>query len=253
MSTTSGTPVNIPNPLRRIAVIWWVLCAILLAGIFTPFLLDFFHADVGDWVFAVMFFCLVFGITTIIIAVIYTKRARLVSRMLIKENLLAYWTYPPAEWSSYAQKEHEENKREKRNLFLVVVAVSFIIGIILSIMHLDGWLIFLSTVLGIIVLMGGSAALAVWMRYRQNRKYQGEVYISPIAVYLNRELHVWQGYGASLEEVSYHDTGQTTPLLKIVYSSPSRSTRLTTTVRVPVPTGEEENAKRIASILQPEK
>lgn len=248
----TATSINIPNPVRRSAIIWWVLCVILLAGIFTPFLLDALGVEFGDWAFGLLFLCLVFGITAIIVAIMYTKRTRLVSRMLRKENLLAHWTYSPSEWSAYAQKEHKENKREKRNLFLIVVAVSFIVGIILSIMHPDGWLIFLFTVLGIIMLSGGAATLAVWMRYQQNRKYQGEAYISSNAVYLNRELHVWKGYGAKLEEASYDDTKQTMPLLQIVYSSPSRSTRLYTTVRVPVPTGEEKTAKRIASVLQPD-
>jgi len=249
MSTQFATS-NVPNPVKRTAVIWWVLCALLLAGIFTPLFFELFGVEAGDWVFAVMFFCLVFGITAIVVAIMYTKRARLVSRMLSKENLLAHWTYSPAEWSSYTNKEHREDKHEKRNIFLLVVVIAIIVGIILSIIHPEGWLIFLFTVLGIIVVIGCAALLAVWLRYRQNRKYLGETYISLNAVYLNRQLHVWQGFGAILEEVGYENTHPTMPIIKIVYSTPSRSSRLYVNVRVPVPKAEEETARKIVTQLQ---
>ena len=247
MSVPSAMSDNIHNPVKRTAVAWWVVCVLSFFGIFAPYI---FGVDAMQWGFGISFLCIVFGITAIVVAVMYTKRARLVDQMLRKENLLAHWTYTPAEWQSYAQKEHRQNKREKRNLFLLVTVISIIIGVILSAINPDGKLIFLLTVAGIIGIAGGAALLAIYPRYRQNRKNLGEVYISQHGVYLNRELHVWRGFGAALEEVSYQDRYRAQPLLQIVYSTPNRYNRQDVTVRVPVPQGEQAAAKNIADRLQ---
>jgi len=247
MSAPSAISGSIRNPVKRTAVVWWVLCVLLLFGIFAPHL---FGVDAMQWGFGISFLFLVFGITAIVVAVMYTKRARLVDQMLRKENLLAHWIYTPAEWQHYAQKEHEQNKREKGNLFFLVAAISIVIGLILSAINPDGRHIFLLTVLGIIGIAGGAALLSIYPRYRQNRKYLGEVYISQHGVYLNRELHVWRGFGAALEEVIYQDQYRAQPLLQIVYSTPNRYHRQNVTVRVPVPHGEQAAAKNIVDQLQ---
>jgi hypothetical protein len=247
MSMPSAISGNFHNPVKRTAVAWWVLCVLSLFGIFAPHL---FGVDAMQWGFGISFLCLVFGITAIFVAVMYTKRGKLVEQMLRKENLLAHWTYTPAEWQYYAQKEHGQNKREKRNLFLLVAAISIVIGLILSVIHPDGRLVFLLTVVGIIGIAGGAALLSIWPRYRQNRKHLGEVYISQDGVYLNKELHVWRGFGAALEEVSYQDQYRAQPLLHIVYSMPNRYNRQQVTVRVPVPQGEQAAAKNVADQLQ---
>lgn len=247
MSVPFPTSDTMPNLAKRQAFIWWIISCVLIVGIFLPFLLG---GDAEQWGFGIAFLCIVFGITSVVVAVMYTKRARLVSRMLNNDNLLAHWKYDPVEWQRYAQKEHEENKREKKNMFLLISGISIFIGIILFISNPDGALIFLFTVLGIIVMMGCAAFLAVWIRYRQNQKYIGEVYISPDGVYLNRELHVWHGMGAALEEVKYQGEYRAQPILAITYSVPSRYNRQFVTVRVPVPRGAESKAVTVAESLQ---
>lgn len=250
-SERSSTNNNeIPNPVKRTAIIWWVLVPVILSGVFVPFLLDAFGVDTGEWVFALMVFCLIFGITAVVVAAIYTRRARLLGRMLDKEDLLAHWTYPPEEWAAYTEKEHRENRREKKNLFIMIAVISVVVGAILTIVHPDGWIIFLITVAGIILLMGFVAWLAVWLRHRQNLKTLGEVYLARDAVYLNRELHVWRGLGAILEGVEYHGRPGNQGIIEILYSMPSRTGKLHTTVRVPVPAGEEAVAKDIVRQLQ---
>lgn len=243
---------KIPNPVKRTAIIWWVLFILLVIGIFTPFILEAAGFEFDDWAFAVMFLCGVSALTALIMAIIYIKRARLVASMLKEQDILVHWRYSEDEWSSYVQKEYEKDKREKRNTAVLIAVISFLVFIILSVIHPDGWLIFLITILCIIALVGGVAVLSVWMRYRKNRKYHGEVYVSRSAVYINRELHVWGQFGAILEDVSYEDYGQKVPLVRITYSSPNRFGRLYTNIRIPIPRGEEETAKRIVSSLRSE-
>jgi len=239
-----------PNVEKRNAIAWWILFVLAVAGVVTPFFFTLFGAETGDWVFGVIAFCIVFGIAAIVVAIMYTKRAGQVSRMLNNENLLAHWTYSTEEWAQFTQKEHKENTRDKRNMFVLVAVIAVIVGITLSFINPDRWLIYLFTVLGIILLIGAAAFWTVQMRYRQNRKYPGEVYISPDAAFINREFHSWHGSGASLEEVSYLNTDPAPPVIHVVYRVPSQYRRQSVDVRIPVPRGEEKTAEIIVARLQ---
>jgi len=234
-----------PNLAKRQAFVWWSLTAILIAGIFAPYLMG---PAVMEWGFAISFLCLVFGITFACLAFIYTRRARLVSRMLRGEGLLAHWTYTASEWRAYTQEAHAANRRDKKRLFYLVAAVCVITGIFLFILFPDeGWL-FLFTMMGVGAGMGLAAWLAVWTRNRQNRRYRGEVYITEKGLYINRELHVWQGAGAALHEARY-PAADSPGCLEIAYSVPGRYQRHIVTVRVPVPHGAEASAEKIAERL----
>jgi hypothetical protein len=250
MPTAPETPVKIKNTAKTAAIIWWILCVLFLAGIFTPWYFESAGVETGNWVFAVMVFCFVLGITSFFVGIMYTKRARLVSRMLRGENLLAHWTYSPEEWARYAQKEYNVNKREKRNLFLLVTAIAVVIGIIFTALNPDDWLLFLCIVLGVIIIAGGSAFIAVETIYQQNRKHLGEAYFTPYAVFLNRELHTWKGFGAALDDVTYNKTGHAMPVIEIEYSTPNRYNRQSFTVRVPVPPDREEEALKVLETLR---
>jgi uncharacterized membrane protein HdeD (DUF308 family) len=250
MSTAPAKPLPIPNTAKTAAIIWWISGFVFLLGIFTPFWADFFNAETDNWMFATMFFSLVICITSIVMAVMYGKRARIISRILRGENLLTHWTYTLEEWSRYAKKEHQENKQQNRNLFLLVAVIAVVIGIIFIIGQPEDWVLFVLIVLGIVAIAGSSALLAVALSKRQNRKYKGEVFITASAVFINRVLHLWKGFGAALEEVKYEAAGRAIPLIIIEYSVPSRGSRQSWTVRVPVPYGHEAEAEIIVQQLQ---
>jgi hypothetical protein len=205
--------------------------------------------EAGEWIFALMFIAIVFGITAFIIAIMYTKRASLTGQMLQRNNLLAYWTYSPEQWNSYAIKEHEENKREKRNMFIMIAVISVVICAIMAIIIRDDWYIFLFVALGIIVLMAPVAWLSVWTRRRQNQKYPGDTYICQDGIYFNRELHVWRGFGAILEDVTYQQD-PSEMLVLITYSVINRYNRQYVTIRVPVPRGRENEALNLVQVLR---
>jgi hypothetical protein len=249
MKNAANKPIPIPNSAMTATIVWWILSVLFLIGFFTPFISDFVTGDIEDWMFAIMFFSLVMCITSIVVALMYGKRARITGSILRGENLLAHWTYTEEEWNRYARTEHQEFKHYNRTLFLMVVVISVIIGIIFIISNPDDWQIFAVIVLGIIAIAGGSAWLAVALSKRQNRKYHGEVFITAEGVFINRILHLWKGYGAALENAAYEDSERAIPVIVIDYSAPSRSGSQTWTVRVPVPAGHEAEAEVITQQL----
>jgi hypothetical protein len=250
MNTATDKKIPIPNSARTTAIVWGILSVLFLVGFFTPFIADFLGTDIEDWMFAVMFFSLVLCITSIVVAVMYAKRANITGSILRGENLLAHWTYTEEEWARYAKTEHIEFKQHNRSLFLLVAVIAVIIGIIFIIGNPDDWAIFAVIILGIIAIAGGSAWLAVALSKRQNRKYHGEVFFTADGLFINRVLHIWKGYGAALEGAAYDDTDREIPVIVISYSAPSRSGSQTWTVRVPVPGGHEAEAQIIVQQLQ---
>ncbi len=114
MGTTPETALKIPNSARGAAIMWWILGVLFFGGIFSAFFLELAGIEAGDWQFAAGFFCLIASPTSLIMAVIYTKRSNIVKRIQLKEGLLAHWSYTAEEWEQYTRKEHTENKREKR-------------------------------------------------------------------------------------------------------------------------------------------
>jgi hypothetical protein len=250
MNTATNNKIPIPNSARTTAIVWGILSVLFLVGFFTPFIVDFLGGDIEDWMFAIMFFSLIMCITSIVVAVMYTKRANITGSILRGEHLLAHWTYTEEEWSRYAQTEHKEFKQHNRSLFILVAVIAVIIGVIFIIIHPDDWAVFAVMILGIIAIAGGSAWLAVALGERQNRKYHGEVFITADGLFINRVLHLWKGYGAALESAVYEASGRDIPVIVIDYSAPSRTGRQTWTVRVPVPGGHEPEAEIIVQQLQ---
>jgi hypothetical protein len=234
------------NPQRRTAVICWILTALFVFAIFAP---SIFGIDGFNGGFAMSFIGLVAAITTLIVAIMYQGRAGALGRILKGETRLAHWTYDPVEWRAYAEKEYATEKREKRNLFYLVAVISLVVGVGFTIAHPDGGWVVLWVLGGLLVLIAIVAISTTRYNYWMNKKYHGEAYIAPDGVYLNRMLHLWRGWGASLDDVSYNEEEK---FLAFQYSTPNRTGRADYTLRVPVPAGKEQEARRVLASFQKE-
>lgn len=215
-------------------------------AIFAPFI---FGMDGMNGGFAISFLSLVAAITTLIVAIMYQGRASALGRIFKGENLLAHWKYDPVEWQAYAEKEYVTEKRDKRNLFYLVAVISLVVGVGFTIAHPDaGWVV-LGMLGGLVVFIAILVLFSTRYNYWMNKKYLGEAYITPDGVYLNRQLHLWRGWGASLDAFSYNEEDK---FLAFQYSTPNRTGRADYTVRVPVPAGKEQEARQILASFQKE-
>lgn len=232
------------NPQRRTASICWILTALFVFVIFAP---SIFGMDGPNGGFAISFLSLVAAITMLIVAIMYQGRASALGRIFKGENLLAHWKYDPVEWRAYAEKEYIIEKRDKRNLFYLVAVISLVVGVGFTIAHPDvGWVL-LGVFGGLLVFIAILVLFSTRYNYRMNKKYLGEAYITPDGVYLNRQLHLWRGWGASLDAFSYNEEDK---FLAFQYSTPNRTGRADYTVRVPVPAGKEQEARQILASFQ---
>jgi hypothetical protein len=229
------------NPFQRTTLIWGVLIFVGIFGIFAP---SAFGMDGFNGGFAISLVSLVFAITAVIVTIMFAQRAKKAQGILNGDNLLAHWRYSREEWEAYTEEQHTADKKDKKTLFLIMV-VFFAIGIVFSlILGGDAGPAVALVLFGVLVLLGIVAYFSTWFEYAHNKKFHGEAFVSHEGVILNRELYLWKGWGAKLEGVSMES--EKIPLLKFDYSAPSGSTRAFYTLRVPVPAGEEEAARKIA-------
>lgn len=230
------------NPPRCTAITWGFITVLAIFAIFAPHIFGMDGFEGGFAISTLSFFVAIMGI---IVVVIYAKRARTLDRILQGENLLAHWTYSSGEWNQYAEEEFQTERKEKRGLFYIIAGFALFFGIVFFIFDQEAGLWVLIVMLGLIALIAFVAWFTAWYNYRQNKKYLGKAYITGDAVYLNRQLHTWKGLGARLESVILAEE-KSQQLLAFTYSMPTRTGRQDSTVRVPVPRGQEKVAERLA-------
>jgi len=234
------------NPPRRNGFIW---SSIGLLGIFIIFLPGIIGLDGFDGGFALSAGGVFVAMMGIIAAVIYFRMGKILDNSLKPENVLAHWTYSLEQWKLYTEKDYKEDKAGKSGLFFLISAIAVVVGIIFWLIVRDDVLIILFIILGIIAVAGISAALSIFISHRKNMAGVGEAYITLNSLYLNNQLHIWQGIGNRLEKIFYEDSRKL-PMIKLEYSAPNRGMRNYYTVRVPVPPGEENNAKTIVEQIK---
>ncbi len=230
------------NPPRRTALIWLGIAVIGIIIIFIPGIVGMDGFDGG---FALSIGGGFIAMVGIIAAIIYFRLAASLDRIMLSENILAHWTYTPEEWKLYTEIEHKEDAAAKRGLFILIAIISMIVGIILFAIVQENALIIALIILGIIAVVGMAAFFSTLGNYLNNKRHLGEAYISLDGVYLNRQVHVWNSLGNILEAIYYDSPKNQSPRITITYSAPARNGRNSYTVRIPIPAGQEENARNI--------
>ncbi|MFN3927614.1 MAG: hypothetical protein ACK4QL_09935 [Pseudanabaenaceae cyanobacterium] len=179
---------------------------------------------------------------------LYSYRAWIYHQLADDRHLLVHWRYRDQEWQEFSKKEAELRAEEA-------------VGMTQS----AGWFIgILSVVFGLItgyffqvVLIGGALFLLVtlvwWLHVQHFTNWQKatrvECRLSGQGVLLNRDLHVWRGWGARLERAEVGKYSEHLHALAITYSRPAKHGRSYTIVRLPIPIGDEEKARAVAENL----
>jgi hypothetical protein len=230
------------NPPKRTAIFSFAVALFMAIMIFIP---ETVGIDGFDGGFAISFASLAIALTSAIVGVMYLGWAGKLDKILRGEGILAHWTYTPEHWAEYTKKEYEEEKSEKKGLFLIVTAFALFFGILFWALDPEaGFTVFLMMI-GLIGLVAFAWRFSAWNNFRLNRD-DGlkEVFITKDAVYLNKKLYTWRTVFTSFDDVT-QDDNQGLALLVFKYSTASRTGPQTYTTRVPIPPGQEEAAKYV--------
>jgi hypothetical protein len=188
------------------------------------------------------------AMVALIAALVFFSRAAAWGKLARGQDVLAHWTYGDAEWQAYAQLEFEEESTDKRNLWLVLAGIALLVGAIFFLADREAGGVVLLVMLGLVAVTGALAFGLPRLALARNQGAPGEVVISSEAVWLSGTFHTWKGWGARLESVRLRE--ETPAILEIIYSTPNRTGRQNTTVRVSVPMGQQMAARQVADQLQ---
>lgn len=200
--------------------------------------------------FAISFISIIIALTAAIVGFMFYGWASKVSRIQRGEGILAHWVYTPEFWANYTEKEYQEEKAEKKGLFLIITAFALFFGILFWVLDQEaGFFVFL-VMLGLIGLCLFAWQFSAWSTYRNNRS-EGikEVFITNEAVFMNNRLVTWKTAFTHLDEVEFEHERRV-PVLVFHYTQWSGRAGLQKyTTWVPVPTGEEPTASYIVEQL----
>jgi hypothetical protein len=268
--STNGQPIApegkctsepLVNPLRR--GVRWSFWLMLLLGpgvglALTPVGVE---AAVVGWILGG-----VFGLTMLIVTLALWWYAGRIDRRLAAfqaGDYLVHWTYTEAEWLGFAQAEWEQQQRDARTTFYVLLGIFAFTGLIIGIavpagLNQSGVLAY--AIYCLLGLAGGSAvgALIGWlcgaiMRRNGRRRYErmcaqvGEAYIGHDAAYCADRYWAWKMLGVSLAEIQWLE-GDPARIQFTVRTHTAKG-NIDHMYRIPVPAGKEREAGAVFQAL----
>ena len=233
------------NPLRKTVYVCVIITIAAAAMIFMPEILGVEGMNGGYAISFVSFFAVIMGI---IVVIVYNGLASRLDKILSGENLLAHWIYTPQMWREYAEKEYGVEKTEKKALFYVVSGISLFVGVLFFAFNPKAGFYVLVSMLVLALIIGLISVVTSRQSYRQNVKHLGEAYVARNGVYLNRQFYYWNFLTSRLEKVALKNE-KGLMLLSITFWAWTKTFGPYYTVRIPVPSGQEEKAREIVSQL----
>jgi MFS family permease len=229
------------NPLMKTMMLGLIVSAVGIMMIFGP---DIVGIDGFEGGFAISFIGLFVAILGLIAAGFYFQQANILGGILRGEGLLVHWMFEDEMWKDYTRKEYAEEISEKKGLFVIVSVFALFFGFLFWFLDNEaGFFVFL-VMLGLIGLVGFAWRFSAWYYREQNERGVKEVYIAQSGVYMNQRLYTWRLFSAKLLGVEINNSNGLS-VMKFSYTAFTIPGPQTYTIRVPIPTGQEEVARTI--------
>ena len=196
--------------------------------------------------FALIFIFGFGAVVSIITALVYISRAKEFDNLINQLNPLAHWTYTQKEWDTFIVENQKEMISVNKATLLMLIVISVIVCGILLLIYRDS--LFILIIGGLILLLSTFAFLAPHIRSLMLRKGVHEAYIGKDSAFVGGTFQTWTQLGAHLVAASIYSES-TIPILHIVFEFPTLQRIQQEIVRIPVPTGKMEEAKKIIEIL----
>ena len=237
--TASSQDFSMPNTQQRIVNQWYFITFVFLVGISIPFWIGMDGMQGGFGLSFLFGFMVMVGL---IVILIYHGRAKQMDKILSGEGRIAVWHYTPDEWMRFVAADFEDEKRTRKNLFIMVVVISLIVGMLLMVVIQDA--LILLVIAGIILIVAIPAFWVPRFRFRKLQHSEATALIAENGVIVGKMFHLWIKLGASLDKVSINSEADPA-IIEFAYSMPTRTGIQEEVARVPIPKGKINEAIRI--------
>lgn len=233
------------NNARTWARISLIITALGLAMIAAGVLLDDF-----DYYWLLMV-GLLLSITFFICFFMFRAQARRLDRLFNREDLLAHWTFDPAQQIEKAEEEYQARKKHNRLLLLIVTAFFVLIGGLFLAFGFDDpeeAAVFLAIMLGVLLLVAVVALAAPWAAYRRMVRSLPEVFVGPYGAWVMGEYVQWRAPMTWVHQVMLQQNPEGV-VIAVDYRIRQRYGPQQHTCRIPVPAGCGQDAYAVAQAI----
>jgi len=189
---------KVKNTQKPISFFFSVLTVIFIAVMLLPF----FEGNPFSEIWALAFISIFLGISSIIVALIFRKRAKKMDKLLSGEKLLVHLELNEEMLQQYASTLKTESQQKNKAIMWVIGILFFVITIpFLFFIERDeiaGFLIIMSSILLIVFL---ASRFFPFYYYKKNRKGDGQILIGVKYAYINGYFHNWDFPMSGLSKV----------------------------------------------------
>jgi hypothetical protein len=190
------------------------------------------------------------------VTIIFSKRweAKKVASLRAGQGVLAHWTYTADEWQHYAARE----RARARKYFIIIACVLTVVLLIpltqLALAPRGGFDRTMLEALLVVLVPIAFVVAIVWVvtvmpTRRLTREAPGEAYISADGALIHDRYYPWSYMMQRLQSVRLEE-GEPS-VVEFTWTSPGYRTSQTHSVRVPVPRGHEDEARKLIAKFNP--
>lgn len=202
--------------------------------------------DGMDGGYAVAFIAFFLAVSGIAVGMLFFHRARAMDAILADPSPLAHWTYPEEESKAHVEREYQDFRERNRAMFIVIGGMLAVVALFFIVFVEDGGLETGLILLAIAVLLFAVSRITPWLERRRAEGAPAEAYIGRIGIIYRGSVYPFRSFLRSRPGVSYRK-GKKGPDL-VVFSFVQLVSPVVIQpfdITIPVPPGEEENARRI--------
>jgi hypothetical protein len=233
--------VNKPRKVIRNAL---VITAMMTAG---AFITAYSGMDGMKGGYALIFIFAFLAMSSFVTAMVYIPRAREFDRLVNEMKPLAHWTYSDMEWNSFIKEDLKETIAVNKATLRLVIIVSLVVLAGLLLVYKDN--LFILIIAGIIGMLTITAFVAPRIRSYFLKKGEHEALVGERAAIIGGTFQTWTQLGAYLIGTDIYEESEI-PVLHIIYEFPTLQSTQQEIVRIPVPKGKMEEARKIIEILK---
>jgi hypothetical protein len=233
------------NPQRKVATTWWSVTVVAALVAAAPLVVPMPQNGLGN-LLCILSGCL--AVAGVFVAWTYHRHAAALDRLVSGEGLLAHWAYNVDEWQRYLADEGASETAANAGLFWTIGGIALVVGVIFLLVAGEGGGVVLLIMLGLVVIIGATAILATRAGRRRRAAAAPDAFVGSNGVFVAGRFHSWNFLTSRLDKASLKE--QKTPALVLTYSYATKTGRTSTTVRVPIPDGKAEEARRVIEQLE---
>jgi uncharacterized membrane protein HdeD (DUF308 family) len=222
--------VNLENKQIKISNGAWLVAVFFFIVMIFPF----YEGNPMTKIWAVTFLSFFFGISSIIVAIMYRMRSNKFKKLLSGEKTLAQWTLTVFEKQKYVAYMFENRKKKNKfNFMLISIFMVVIFGFFIIMMDDDERMVMVYILIGYLSLFGIFAYFMPYYFRNKNLKGDGNVLIGKEFAYINGFFHNWDFLLSGIEQLEViHEPFYG---LHLVYYYTTRSLRNTEEIDIPAP------------------